>query len=504
MARVAKHDTTDLRPMLASLQSNIEQLNATIKSLRDQLAKRDAEVAELRRLVFGQKRERQVMPTPERALRRNDDSPTRKLERQLAGKTKRKEHREERAELPVETVEHDLKDCAQCSSEKLEVIGSISNEEIEFVPAHFVRRRHVRRKKKCLACGHIGTAPGPERVVDGGHYGPGLYGYVAVSKCADAIPVYRLSKMLSRQGLELSRTTLNDIFHRTGELLTPVAKRILELIAQSSHVNADETPLAMQAPEKCKKGYIWTFLAEHQSLIGYVYGLSRSGQVPKDVLGGSAGTLQVDAYTGYNTVIVPDGRKRRGCLAHIRRYFFKAIGTAPEHANEALGRILDMYEVEYEAARQGVLGTAKHLAMRKTITKERMDQMKRWLDEIKQEHPPKSPMGVAIRYAIKNWGSLEPVTEDAKVRLDNNLAEGALRIIALGRKNFLFVGHEQAGRNLAALQTIVSTCIANDVNPQRYIADVLLKVDKTPVSRIDELLPAAWAKTTQVKTASSR
>jgi transposase len=101
-------------------------------------------------------------------------------------------------------------------------------------------------------------------------------------------------------------------------------------------------------------------------------------------------------------------------------------------------------------------------------------------------------MGEALSYALKAWPSMQGVLEDAKIRLDNNLAENALRIVALGRKNFLFVGDEEGGKNLAILQTIVSTCIANQVNPEAYIRDVLLRVATVPSSRIDELLPAQW------------
>ena len=477
---------------IASLSDALARQTTTIDKLR-------TEIAELRRMLFGGSRERVVMPPAERELRKRDNSSAAKLKRKVAVKEKRKENREQRAEFPVTSVEHNFDTCPECQSDELDAVSLQLNDEIEYVPGRFIRRRHKRSKKKCKKCGHIATAPRPDRVIDGGHYGPGVYAHVAVSKCADSIPVYRLAKQLTREGLPVSRSSLNDIFHRTAELLEPLAKRILELVAQSAHVNADETTLAMQAPEKCKRGYIWTFLAEEQKLVGYVYNISRGGKVPLDILGKSAGTLQVDGYTGYNTVIVPKGRKRVTCLAHIRRYFFKALETSPDKAGEAMENILGLYQVEYDAARQDILGTDKHLALRRSVLRKRLKKMGDWLDEEDGRHPPKSPIATAIGYAKKNWGNLDAVLDNPKVRLDNNVAENALRIIALGRKNFLFVGNEKAGENLAVVQTIISTCAASGVNPQAYISDVLLKLADTPKSKIDTLLPAEWVKTANTK-----
>jgi len=499
MPRRAETKPPDLSALVASLQKTVENLTEMVGELRDQLQRRDAENAELKRLIFGQSRER--MPSPERELRRKRPlGIAQQQEKKLASKKKRKERANKRKELPVVKVEHDLKRCPKCSSEELEDLKSPEvSEEIEYVPAQFIRKQHVRAKKKCRSCNTLATAPAPNRVTDGARYGAGAHAHVVVAKCADSIPLYRLAKRFTRDGVPMERSTLNSMFHRVAELLDPIARRILELVADAERVNADETPILIQAPEKCDKGYVWTFLAD--KLIAYVFSASRSGSTPETVLSGTRGILQVDAYSGYNVVCVPSGRKRLGCLGHGRRKFFNALDTASEDAQAALEKILGLYEVEYEAARLGVLGTAKHLAMRRTLTKERLAEMHSWMEQRLPHHPPKSPMGKALRYALKIWPTFDALLDDAKLRLDNNLAENALRIIALGRKNFLFVGDEDGGRNLACLQTIVSTCAANDVNPEAYIADVLLRLDDTPASQLDDLLPSNWKPTRQNTTA---
>ena len=145
-----------------------------------------------------------------------------------------------------------------------------------------------------------------------------------------------------------------------------------------------------------------------------------------------------------------------------------------------------------DAAEQGVLGSDTHLALRKTRSKKILSELSEWLAAQKPLHVPKSPLGRAITYAQNNWAELERFTEDVRLPLDNNISERALRIIALGRKNYLFAGHDVGAENLCVLQTLVATCQANDVNPQDYLADVLVRVNTHPASQIDDLLPDAW------------
>jgi transposase len=122
-----------------------------------------------------------------------------------------------------------------------------------------------------------------------------------------------------------------------------------------------------------------------------------------------------------------------------------------------------------------------------------MDDFKAWLDAERSRHPPRGPMGEAITYALGQWNALTLFLTDPHLPVDNNASERALRVAALGRKNFLFVGHDEAGENLAGLYSLIATCEANEVNPVAYLADVLLRVQTHPAARIDELLPHRWA-----------
>jgi transposase len=509
----------DLDPAAAAVVKVVyrafHQLEKILGELREQFRvtteKLEAENAELKRMLFGQKSERLVMPPVKREVARRAkaaETEAQKAARKAAAKKKREERKEARQNLPtVEekiAVPEDDQHCGACGGAFRDLGEGLVTEQYEWVPAKIIRKRVVREKKVCRCGDTIVTAPPPRQVTEGAEYGPGLHAHVVVGKCADSLPFYRQAKQLSRAGVPISRSTLGDLFHRSAELLAPIHERLIEIVASSEHVNADETVLPVIAKEKCKRGYVWTFIADAMDaanrIITFVYSPSRAGETPMRILGKSKGKLQVDGYTGYNQVTTPEGRERAGCWAHERRYFFKALPTAPE-AGEVMDLITDLYAVEWQAQEQGICGTDAHLLLRQTVSRPIVEKIEAWVGEHEPYTPPQSPLGAAIKYtqvedketktkSMKK--SLKVFLDDPKVGIDNNVSERALRIIALGRKNFLFAGNDAAAEHLAVLQTLVATCEANSVNPQSYLADVLIRIQTHPQSRIDELLPQNW------------
>ena len=481
-----------LKVQIDHLSHTITSLNSTIQSLQGTLEQKDAELLELRRLLFGKKSER--MPSVQSELKKR-----RTVKQVEADKEKerqrRKESRQAKKELPTEEVMHEVDEdnliCPHCQGTKFQDLteGEVSF-EYEYVPPRLIRRKHIRKKKACRCGDFIVTAPAPVRVSEGVQYGPGFHAHVVTSKCADSLPLYRQAKQLSRAGVPICRSTLCDLFHRAADLLEPLYKRITEIIRSSKYVRADETPQPVLDKDKCRKGYMWNFNTDE--LVSYVFSPSRSGETPVNVLEESRGFLQTDAYSGYNRVTTPERRDRVGCWAHARRKFFLAKEHAPEEVRHALDTILKLYEVEYQAAEEDILGTDKHLALRKVQSKTIVDKFYSWLEEQKDIFPPRGKMGQAIGYALKNKKSLTRFLDDSKLPLDNNMSERMLRLIALGRKNFLFVGNDDAGQNLAILQSLVSSCQLHDINPQEYLTDVLIRIQTHQQSKIDELLPHHW------------
>ena len=472
-----------LRPIVLAQQKLIERQGAMLEAAM-------ARIEQLERALYGKKSEK--MPPVAEVLRVEETAEDVEARRQAA-----LERRAERAalkqKLAPQTVTHHVpdedKECPACGGTADRHVGDGKKTELyEYIPGYFARQQHVQDKLACRCGGYIATAPPSRRVIEVDKYGPGFIAHIVVMKCADSLPLYRLAKQYERIGIPMSRSTLNDLFHLAARKLEPLYKRLLWHIAQAELVQADETPMKMLAPDK--RGYVWTFVAER--LIAYRFSASRSGQTPMDVLGGTTGTLVVDAYTGYNRVASVHGRDRSGCLAHVRRRFFDSLATAPDEARRALDLILPIYRVEHEARARGIVRTGEHLSLRQSTARNAMERFRTFLDEQHPRHPPKSPIGTALSYALNQWDTLTPFLDDVKIPLDNNPSERAVRVVALGRKNFLFVGDPEHGENLAGLYSLVSTCDANDVDPIAYLKDVLIRVDEHPASRTDDLLPHRW------------
>jgi transposase len=234
---------------------------------------------------------------------------------------------------------------------------------------------------------------------------------------------------------------------------------------------------------------MWVFISEN--LIGYRFSLDRSQKTPEDILGGSNGVLVADAFSGYNSITNTDGRTRAGCLAHARRKIYEAR-EADQTADKAIEMIGKVYRAEHDAKEQGVAQTESHLELRKKRAAPAMKEFNSWLNAAKEKHAPKSAMGKAINYALRHWTELTRFLEDARIPVDNNRSEAALRVVALGRKNFLFVGNETAGKNLAGIYSLIATCDACGVNPLHYLPDVMRRISTHPARKIDELLPDLW------------
>jgi len=475
--------------MAALAEDHVCPWRDQVEALQLQVAAQEAELEKLKRHVFG-KRSEKVTPVSEELRRKNPRTPEQTAE-------ERRTKREKRKTLPTETIHHAVptaeRRCPKCGGDKFKPLGEGKTTTVyEYVPGRLVKQVHVQETLACICGECILTAEGAPKAIEQGQYGPGLIAHVVTAKCADSIPFYRKAKAFSREGVPVARTTIGDLFHACARATASLSARLLELIVRDELVRADET--TMRVLEGAKKGqsrraWLWTFRTE--KLIAYRFSASRSGETPSEVLGESRGYLQVDGYTGYNAVTTPARRVRVGCWGHARRKFFDAQSTAPE-AREALDLVLELYQLEDDAKAAGVLGTGAHLAMRNTMSAEVLERIKKWLADQKPKHLPKSPLGEAITYAQNQWSYLTRFLESARIKLDNNGSEQALRVAALGRKNWLFVGNDEAGRNIAGLYALIATCEANDVNPEAYLADVLTRLATHPNAELEELLPHKW------------
>lgn len=485
------------------------------KQQAEQISNLTEQIDELRRMLFGRKSEK--MPSMDSQIRRtveeseffsDDENPDdvseeekKRRRRKIArakSESKRSAKRKLKKNLPIieETIcvtPSQLPDGYTLADFREVAKGADSNvvHRIEHVREHLVRVKYSLQTLASKDGELIATALAPPSVVEGGHYGPGVYADVVVKKCIDSLPLYRIEKQYKRVDFPVSRSTLCSLFHRSANVLLPLYNLLLEMAKANSYVSADETRLPVQKPGKCKDEWIWTLVTD--SVIAYYFSESRSSKVAKELLAGTTGHLQIDGYAAYNSVCEEGGRTRMGCLAHARRLFFKASKNIDD-AKRMLEMIRDLYMVEHFAVDKGIAGSPDHLRLRQTESRAILDKMKTWLDENKSNFTPRSKMGKAITYARNQWEALIEFTNDPKLRLDNNYSENALRIIALGRKNYLFAGHEEGGQNLAILQTIVATCKLHNVNPYDYLKDVLIKIQQPETKDVKPLLPQNWGK----------
>lgn len=408
------------------------------------------------------------------------------------------EHRRQQDQLRADNVvtteetipvPPELKKCALCAGTDFRPVG-IGKPSVtwSYVPAHFRKHVHMRETVACRCGGHVITAPAPERWSEKTRYDASFVAHLIVSKCLMSTPLYRLEADFKRLGIPILRTTLNDLFRRGAQKLMPLRDPLTARIREDEIVHADETPFKLTTQKS--KAFIWAFVG--RSLTAYEFALSRGGEVAVDVLGDSKGIIVCDDYRGYDPITGLGGRTRAGCLAHARRKFFEANKDGVPEAEYALDIIGAMYGAEHEATRREAAGADDRLALRTQFSRSLFAELLRVCRGIKRAHGPKTLLARAANYTLKNRKELALALRDARIPLDNNRAENAERIVALGRKNFLFVQSEDAGKELALLYSLVVSCDRLGKNPVTYLTDVLRRIDRTPRDRLADLLPDRW------------
>jgi transposase len=437
---------------IAAQAQTIQAQSESLAKLSEQFASVKSTVEKLQRHVFGTRSEK-ITPLAT-ALR----DPARADADRIAALQNRRENAEKKRQLVTRKIEHkvreDQKVCPKCGGHEFSKLGDGAMSELyELVPAIVERQLHIQEKLRCKCGETVITAEGPTKVFDKARVGPTFMAQIAVSKCADALPLHRQAKAYRRAGVQVNDSTLGDYFHRTAEITKPISDRLLDVIAEKEIVLADETSHRVQAKGKTRRSWLWSFIAkdeDEREMIAYVFSPSRSSETPERVLEGTAGKLVADAYKGYDRVTLPGRRVRAGCLAHVRRKFFDAQSVAPDAAKQAMDFILEVYKIERAALDADLLGTPDHLEMRQTESRAVMEDFKAWLDAEQPRHPPKGPMGEAINYTLGQWDALTLFLTDPHLPIDNNASERALRVAALGRRTSSSSGPTKRARTSPA------------------------------------------------------
>jgi transposase len=401
--------------------------------------------------------------------------------------------------LPTTTYVHELKPeeraCPGCGQERKE-IGEEKNWQVDYIPGHFERLEHIRKKYACPQCEsqaenpQIEVAAKPETAIDKGLAGPGLLAFIVTSKFADYLPLYRLEDIFERQGFEISRATQSVWCGDVADLALPLYDLMASGVRKSHVVATDETTMPMLRPGQTHPARMWVYVGDEAHPYNvFDFTLSRGRDGPQEFLKNYNQVLLADAYGGYNGVVVNNQMTRAGCWAHARRKFIDAEKTAPEIAREAVELIRALYTTEKEAHDVSV---AERLALRQERSRPVLAQLREKFLTWKEQLLPKHPMAEAVNYALGQWTELNVFCSDGAVPIDNNISEREMKRVVLNRKNSLFVGNERGGQTAAILASLTSTCRRHSVDPQLYFTQLLMNLPQTKLSQLSEWLPDQW------------
>jgi transposase len=510
---IAKHsESLEQHKELMSNTHEIEHLKLVIEKYRRMIFGRKSEKlsGELEQLEF-RLEELETAQAAEEARQAATDAAQPAAARPDEKRRSRPARKPLPEDLPREVVTHlPTHNCCPDCGGALRQFGEDISEQLERIPASFRVIRHVRPKFACAGCERVIEAPAPARPIDRGLPGPSLLAHVLVSKYGDHLPLYRQSQIYAREGVDLDRSTLAGWVGAASELLAPLVDEIRKHVLAASKIHADDTPVPVLAPGngKTKTARLWTYVRDDRPA-GYstapaawfTYSEDRKGEHPRRHLKDFKGALQADAYSGFHHLYGDGAIYEVACWAHTRRKFHDIhVAHASPTTTEALARIGALYGIEEQ-----IRGKPAELrcSIRQTRARPLLDELRLWMDKTLRSLSTKSETAGAIRYALSHWRALTRYLDDGLLEIDNNAAERALRAVAIGRKNYLFMGADSGGQRAASLYSLIATAKLNGLDPAFYLRTVLARIPEHPINRIEELLPWIIASSLQTDTSQA-
>jgi len=364
----------------------------------------------------------------------------------------------ERREVKVPCSKEDCT-CAFCQSPK-DLIGYDRSEELDVIPAQYFVKVTLREKRACPRHpeGGVVSAALPEKIIPKSKLSNAVIVDVLTKKYGDHLPAYRQSMILERDAdIQLSRKTLTDVIMKCGDLLGAFLPVFKEDLWKGGYIQADETRTPCQSPRTVGsnvKAFMWEYSRPHGPVV-FDFQMGRSREGPKNFLKGYLGILQSDGYSAYDKL--GEGIRYAGCWVHARREFDRAhkLQKTDPRPVEIMDLIGKFYAVESEA-REAALSHGERLELRQQRSLPIVKRIQKRILEIRTEKDvlPKSQLGKACTYAINQWPRLELFLKEGQLEPDNNWCENGMRPIAVGRKNWLHIGSEEAGPRVAAIMSI--------------------------------------------------
>jgi len=425
-----------------------------------------------------------------------------KLESEPASKPRRKHPGRQQLPAHLERVEQIVRCtpeqcwCGKCGSQTA-VIGYEETEVLDVRPAEYFVRVIKREKRACRACEEsVETAATPDRIVPKSILSDQVIVEAVVNKYCASLPLYRQQAIIKRDaGIDIPLSTLNDGVLRIGELLIPIVAAMKRELLAGSYIQADETPVGVQTHDKRGRnhqGYMWQYGSPGKGVV-FDFRMGRDGDGPRQFLGNFNGLLQTDGYQGYNRVGGPK-MVHAGCLAHARRKFVDAVklNAKDQQAVRIVALMDELFAIDREA-REQKFDHAQRDLLRQQRAPELLERLRTEVLSAKKTALPKSATGQAANYTLSLWTKLTEFLNHPELELSNNLAENAMRAIAIGRRNWLHLGSKEAGPKIAAIFSVIESCRRLDLPIRKYLADVLPGLANRSIQSLPELTPTAYA-----------
>ena len=511
-------DPAELHAFALACQSELKVAELSVQYKALEIEKLKLQIAKLRRMQFGRSSERisrqieqlelrlEELETAETEVTAKAEAEAATAEPETPVRERSKPTRKPLPDhLPRQAVVHQPADDGACKcpdcGKGMAKFGEDVTEVLDYVPGHFQVVRHVRPKYACTACDAITQAPAPAMPTPRGRATPAMLAHLLVSKYCDHLPLYRQSEIYAREGLELDRSTLGDWVGQAAWLLDPVVAKIRQHVFAAEKIHGDDTTVPVLAPGlgRTATGRLWVYVRDDRLFGGpaapaaaYFYSPDRGAEHPTAHMASFTGFLQADGYAGFDGLYNP-ARTKPGpiaevaCWAHCRRKFFDVWeATKSPVAKEALDRIAAVYAIEDKARFAPAAERVEH----RRETAPLLDKFFDWAKATVVKLSGKLELAKAFRYTIDRREALTRFVTDGRLEADNNVAENAMRGIALGRKNYLFAGSDSGGERAASIYTLVATAKLNGLNPEAYLRDILTKIaEGHTINRIDELVP---------------
>jgi transposase len=384
--------------------------------------------------------------------------------------------------------------CPQCGQER-QRIGVETTEQYEYKPAEVFVIEHQQAKYACKCCeGQMAMAAKPPQLIEKGLPGPGLLALIGTDKYHDHLPLYRTENRLSRLGVDLKRSTMSDWMAACAERLMPLYELLKKFVLLSKVLHTDDTTVRVRDETRSEHRYgrLWDYIGdeEHPGIV-FDYTTTHARDGPAAFLKDFRGYLQADAYGAYNGIYLDsDGLiVEVGCWQHARNKFAEAESTDPERVLAAKAWIRKLYDVEDEA--KGLSATER-LRLRQEKSVPLLKSFHQWLLAQQPLVLPKSPIATAINYVLNQWKALNVYTTDGDLHIDNNISERTLKLIGIGRNNWLFLGSDNGGKTAAVWFSFTATCKHLRIDPFAYLRDMFERLPTHPPERLEELLPHRW------------